>query len=166
LKKINVLFDMQQQLDVRIKEEKGLVGQDLFDELCTAALVELAEFLNETKVFKYWSNKTADREKTLEELVDFLHFLLSIGNHLGLRHRFSRDLPIKLEWGKKDIQLEYMRMCGQLAQLNQSAYDTTYELLTWRFLRLMMMLEFTWDDVLEAYFIKHKTNHLRLSSGY
>ena len=33
-------------------------------------LVELGELANETKCFKYWSKKTGDKEKILEEYID------------------------------------------------------------------------------------------------
>ena len=50
-----------------------------------ALLVEIGELANETRCFKYWSNKPAsEREVILEEYVDGLHFILSIGIDLGI----------------------------------------------------------------------------------
>lgn len=43
-----------------------------------ALLVEIGEFANEVKSFKYWSqNKQIDRNKILGELADILHFITS-----------------------------------------------------------------------------------------
>ncbi len=56
-----------------------------------ALLVEIGELANETRCFKYWSNKPAsEREVILEEYVDGLHFILSIGIDLGI----DKKLPI------------------------------------------------------------------------
>lgn len=51
------LFEMQRQLDDRIIKEKGLSGQNLFPNTVLALQVELAEFANEGRWFKHWSNK-------------------------------------------------------------------------------------------------------------
>ncbi|WP_106494911.1 dUTP diphosphatase [Lentibacillus sp. Marseille-P4043] len=53
------LIDMQKALDNRIIEEKGLQGKDLVANTFVALQVELAEFANEGRWFKHWSN---DRE--------------------------------------------------------------------------------------------------------
>ena len=54
-----------------------------------ALLVEIGELANETRCFKYWSNKPAsEREVILEEYVDGLHFILSIGIDLGIDKNF------------------------------------------------------------------------------
>ena len=44
----------------RYKKDK-----ELFDKNCIELMVEVNEFVNETKVFKYWSVKTPNKEKIL-----------------------------------------------------------------------------------------------------
>jgi dimeric dUTPase (all-alpha-NTP-PPase superfamily) len=53
------MLSMQKELDERIIKDKGLEGQDLFPNTVLALQVELAEFANEGRWFKHWSN---DRE--------------------------------------------------------------------------------------------------------
>jgi dimeric dUTPase (all-alpha-NTP-PPase superfamily) len=96
------LFEMQRQLDERIIKEKGLEGQDLFPNTVLALQVELAEFANNGRWFKHWSNNRKPRTKAtrgtndftgapvieeynplLEEFADGLHFFLSIANQKG-----------------------------------------------------------------------------------
>ncbi|MGQ8924303.1 dUTP diphosphatase, partial [Bacillus halotolerans] len=93
------MFEMQKALDERIIKEKGLEGQDLLPNLILALQVELAECANEWRGFKHWSNDREPRiclidkkgqtakeyykNPLLEEYVDCLHFILSIGNRLG-----------------------------------------------------------------------------------
>jgi dimeric dUTPase (all-alpha-NTP-PPase superfamily) len=55
------LLDMQKTLDERIIKEKGLEGQDLFPNTVLALQVELAEFANEGRWFKHWSNNKKPR---------------------------------------------------------------------------------------------------------
>ena len=46
-----------------------------------ALFVEVGEFANATRCFKYWSKKPSEsKERLLDEYVDMLHFWLSIGN--------------------------------------------------------------------------------------
>ncbi len=81
------LFDRQRELDERIEEEHQLSGNQ-FDERLLALLVELGELANETRSFKFWSTKgPSPQDVILEEYVDGIHFLLSIGLALG----YERD---------------------------------------------------------------------------
>lgn len=104
------LFEAQADLDKHIIEKKGLQGVDLLPNLILALQVELGECANEWRGFKYWSDDQEPRinvpyhtlsaniytgEKfpdveyknlLLEEYVDCLHFILSIGNYLGLQN--------------------------------------------------------------------------------
>src|SRR5690625_4915991 len=95
------LFETQRILDEKIVKEKGLEGQDLLDEKILALQVELGELANEWRGFKYWSTDQKARTEVfetsplpneplvvkknplLEEYVDCLHFILSIGLELG-----------------------------------------------------------------------------------
>ncbi|MBM4762734.1 dUTP diphosphatase [Bacillus sp. B15-48] len=51
------MLQMQKELDDRIIKEKGLEGQDLFPNTVLALQVELAEFANEARFFKHWSDR-------------------------------------------------------------------------------------------------------------
>ena len=74
------LFVMQEKLDNHIMEEHNLYGKTLFSEKLLALQVEIAELANETRCFKFWSNKgPSSKETILEEYVDCLHFILTIG---------------------------------------------------------------------------------------
>ncbi|MCY8309972.1 dUTP diphosphatase [Bacillus vallismortis] len=55
------MFEMQKALDERIIKEKGLGGQDLLPNTYVALDTELAEFANEGRWFKHWSNNQKPR---------------------------------------------------------------------------------------------------------
>ena len=57
--------------------------------LLSACNVEISEFANELKCFKYWKYVdnfvNIDKEKCKEELIDVLHFSLSICNYHNIK---------------------------------------------------------------------------------
>ncbi|WP_236620399.1 dUTP diphosphatase, partial [Geobacillus thermodenitrificans] len=97
------MFEMQRQLDEYIeREHPRQEGEDRLSKKILALMVELGELANEWRGFKFWShdqvprtrvlvNRTTDdigfknigpehiKNPLLEEYVDGLHFLLSIG---------------------------------------------------------------------------------------
>lgn len=92
------LIEMQKALDGRIRKEKGLEGKDLVPNTFVALQVELAEFANEGRWFKHWSEDREPRTSVsidcpcteyreanplLEEFVDGLHFFLSLAIQKG-----------------------------------------------------------------------------------
>src|SRR5690625_3503887 len=80
----DTLFEMQQKLDTYIKDNHNLENENLFDKKILALLVELGEIANETRCFKFWSTKEPNSiDIILEEYVDNIHFLLSIGLEKG-----------------------------------------------------------------------------------
>jgi len=83
------LFQMQKELDQYIVDKSipGGCGEIPGDAECfltdriLALSVEVGEFANATRCFKYWSIKPSEpKERLLDEYVDILHFWLSIGN--------------------------------------------------------------------------------------
>ncbi|WP_078430158.1 dUTP diphosphatase [Alkalihalobacterium alkalinitrilicum] len=160
--KVEKLFDMQRQLNDRIISEHRLEGQDLLAEQILALEVELGELANETRCFKYWSNKPpADRHIILEEYVDGLHFILSLG------------IVLKFE----NVEIQTIHFEGSLVQTFQRVYDLitklheqkTYESFTGLFdlyLFLGKNLGFTHQEIEQAYYDKNEVNHQRQDEGY
>ncbi|MCY8947998.1 dUTP diphosphatase [Bacillus atrophaeus] len=180
------MFEMQKALDERIIKEKGLEGQDLLPNLILALQVELAECANEWRGFKYWSNDREPRicvidkkgqtakeyykNPLLEEYVDCLHFILSIGNRLGIN---DSDTIC-------DIHSEYLRTINgsNTAKLFSFLFSISYSLihrnldketyinLFTSFFTLGEQLGFTGEQVEAAYMEKNAVNHQRQQEGY
>jgi len=55
-----------------------------YEKTCIELLVELGEFVNETKCFNYWTIKKPNKEKVLEELVDCITVTLILFDKLQL----------------------------------------------------------------------------------
>ena len=79
--KLQEIFDMQKSLNDDIKQKRNLTGftkEEWMQKETLAMLSELAELIDEVN-FKWWKNpKPVDATKVKEELVDILHFFVSM----------------------------------------------------------------------------------------
>ncbi|MEG7378935.1 dUTP diphosphatase [Bacillus subtilis] len=180
------MFEMQKVLDERIIKEKGLEGQNLLPNLILALQVELAECANEWRGFKHWSNdrepricvidKKGQTEKEyyknplLEEYVDCLHFILSIGNRLGWNDTDTiDDVVVQHLISEKGFDTAKTFSC-----LLSIAYGfhfsnvekRTYISLFTTFFELGDKLGFKWEQIEAAYMEKNAVNHQRQQEGY
>lgn len=182
---------MQRYLDDKIIKEKGLrqTKSDRLANTQVALLVELAEFANEGRWFKVWSEnqkpkkmylmesdedeniRPVEKNVLLEEYVDGIHFFLSIANQTEMRGA--------LEFNEMTLAERYKK--GNREKLNHSFLEVHYELSRFRVTKskvafsgawmnyLTMGLSgfgFTWAQIAEAYIGKNKTNHDRQAQGY
>ena len=82
--KLEEIFNMQGELDQYIKDKRALTGaqgftaEEWIQKKCLALLQETSELLNEVN-FKWWKNpKPVNTEALHEELIDILHFWVSM----------------------------------------------------------------------------------------
>ncbi|MDI6567102.1 dUTP diphosphatase [Bacillus subtilis] len=186
------MFEMQKALDERIIKEKGLEGQDLLPNLILALQVELAECANEWRGFKHWSNDREPRTKhpletspngafrkggnpLLEEYVDCLHFILSIGNRIGYSNKNTKkleggtlrsNLDVADQVGVFSDVFEAIAMVNEDISLSRLGPKASYAILFRRFNSLGTMLGFTPDQIEAAYMEKNAVNHQRQQEGY
>ena len=186
------MFEMQKALDERIIKEKGLEGQDLLPNLILALQVELAECANEWRGFKHWSNDREPRTKhpletspngafrkggnpLLEEYVDCLHFILSIGNRIGYSDKNTKkleggtlrsNLDVADQVGVFSDVFEAIAMVNEDISLSRLGPKASYAILFRRFNSLGKMLGFTPDQIEAAYMEKNAVNHQRQQEGY
>ena len=77
------ILKVNQGLD-KVFDEKYSSDIDYYNKNCIALLIELGEFINETKCFKYWSIKTPNMDNVLEEYADCITMCLSFFTHLNV----------------------------------------------------------------------------------
>lgn len=167
---LNELFELQAKLDAHIeKEHPRQPGEDRLAEKILALKVELGELANELpEVFKFWSNKKNNYEKALEELVDCLHFILSIGLDLKL----GGPYVIGTYKGPNIIR-QFNFVYQDVSKLDVAINEDweegeifeQYDELVRGFIGLGEMLGFTWEQIEQAYLAKNKINHERQDSG-
>jgi dimeric dUTPase (all-alpha-NTP-PPase superfamily) len=183
------LFEMQRVLDDHILDQHPeLKGQNNLDWKVLALLVELGECANEWRGFKKWSkdqeprtekhcekcngdgwyhddflgNVTCKNHKNplLEEYVDCLHFILSI----GLEMEIEKIKVLSLKKETLTVQFIHLFNAATILKINYS--ESAYLMFLSAFIGLGELLGFTWEQVEEAYFAKNEINHQRQVSGY
>ena len=187
--KFNKLFEIQSGLDYHIVKEKGLKGQDLLDKKILALQVELGELANEWRGFKFWSNDQEPRTKEidylklthdnvefknplLEEYVDCLHFILSIGLELEIR---PERVVVDSDYTEHTATETFNKMFSFTVYLKESIdYKLYTKDVVENYVSLVNLfiglgeehLGFTWEQIEQAYLDKNKTNHERQLNGY
>ncbi|TVP83604.1 MAG: dUTPase [Alkalicoccus sp.] len=164
---IEKLFHKQRQLDAYIEEKRNVTAEEVLEEKLLAFIVETGELANEVRCFKFWSGKgPSDKAVILEEYVDGLHFLLSIGNTLSERPEFDQSKKTIKEGTEKEKTAAFLVLTSLTSALykekNRNAYQETFE----AYISLAGLLGYTWDDVLEAYESKNKENYSRQDNNY
>jgi len=156
------LFERQRELDAYILEQQSLEGQDVFEEKILALLVELGELANETRCFKFWSQKaSSDKAVVLEEYVDSIHFLLSIGLEKG--YTFSQ---ITLEPANVSETAAFTQVFSSCTAFYHEQTESNYYHLFKQLLQLANVLGFSEKDIIQAYHKKNEVNYERQESGY
>ncbi|ATP59961.1 dUTP diphosphatase [Mesomycoplasma dispar] len=132
------------------------------DKVIIAAIVEIAEFANEIESFKYWKvNKKSNYEKTIEEYVDAIHFLVSACIHFETKQVFETKF-VK----NKDINEQFKQVFILASQfLQNKKIEILVELFEF-FLGFIEILDWTIDQVIEAYLEKYKKNLERIKNQY
>lgn len=116
----------------------------------------------------------------LEEYVDCLHFILSIGNSHAMQYGAFIPIysglktyqPIKYETIPKQfnylyLNIAYLMDCTCDCEIgNNSEIDDEYEQVFRLFIALGEMLGFTWEQIETAYMNKNQINHERQANGY
>ncbi|MEK4230280.1 dUTP diphosphatase [Solibacillus sp. FSL H8-0538] len=155
------LFEMQRELD-RFIEDTQNIEHDVFNEKGLALLVELSELANETRCFKFWSTKGAsERDVILEEFVDSIHFMLSLGNMRG----FALQQWPTVE-GKQDLTLWFLYTTTAVLTFIEQQSEQTYIAMWNAYSVLAFNLDFTEEDIISAYIAKNEKNYERQRSGY
>lgn len=154
---------MQKKLDDYIEGHHELKGEDLFEKRFLALLVELGELANETRCFKFWSTKEKSADDIIvEEYVDNIHFLLSIGLHKG--YTFSEiGVPASVH---TDLTAAFNAVFSACLMFYKEQTETHYHIMFQRYLHVANLLGFTEQDIIEAYGKKNEVNYKRQAQGY
>lgn len=156
------LFTMQEQLDRYIEENHQLNGLDVFQEKHLALLVELGELANETRCFKFWSTKPgSDKSTVLEEYVDGVHFILSLGIDKGFRYESADLKPTD-----QTVTEQFNDVFEACVTFKNKPILVNYHQLFTRFLQLGDKLGFTEQAIQQAYYKKNEINYTRQNEGY
>lgn len=168
---LQTLLDKQRELDAHILENHPIgAGDDRLAKKVLAFQTELGECANEWRGFKFWSDDQKPRTSVLEEYVDCLHFLLSIGLEIGVQEiEVAQNLSTPKVYANKPTVQRFIGLnAGALALLNRTTrtLSDSYLSMFEGFIKLAYQLGFTWEQVETAYFEKNAVNHQRQETGY
>lgn len=157
------LYSMQKELDYRIKEQHDLHNQNVLHDKMLALLVELGELANETRCFKFWSHKGPNEQNIiLEEYVDGLHFILSIGIEKGFYYEPSMEHYTP----NLSVTNVFLQVYEKAIQLQNNMTENNYKTLVEQYLQLGYSLGFNENMIEDAYVEKNEVNHERQNQGY
>ncbi|MFC4618206.1 dUTP diphosphatase [Camelliibacillus cellulosilyticus] len=158
------LYSIQKALNDSIDEKHGLKHSELFNEVTLAFLVELGELANETRCFKFWSLKPpSETAIILEEYVDGIHFLLSLGLDFGYTDVSGLRLA-KTQHG--NLTKSFLDVFSQTDRFRQTKSEEDFLTLFTIYLGLGADLGFDASQIEEAYMAKNAINYERQRQNY
>lgn len=162
MNQFNEVYEANKQLDARFDEQyhqhdPAIIRMNIV-ELC----VEIGELANETRCFKYWSQKKASESTViLEELADCFLMTLCFCNYKHL------VLPASFKQIEKDnINVVFQHLFYLASSLEPSLDEKIILDLLNHFIHLGYLLHFSDDDMIKACFHKIKIVEKRLQSDY
>ena len=160
LLKWNKIYQTNIELDGIFYTKYGS-DKDVYKKNCLEILVELGEFINETKVFKYWSCKEPIKEKILEEYADVITMCLYFYREFGLKID-DRYLHLKT----KNI-IELMNyLYHQMSLLMEKGNKKLIQDIFYNVLYMGELLNIKEEEIIDAVNRKHQIIKERLESNY
>ena len=159
---LSELFKAQARLDETIAKNHNVSYATTRSPRTLALLVEIGEFANTTRCFKYWSNKGSEaKDVVLDEYADGLHFFLS----LGIDIKTTKEV---YEISKPDNNLtdQFHLVYRLIADFKDDASEVNYIKAFSSFLNILPLVGYTWKDLEEAYYKKLGTNYVRQETNY
>ncbi|QAS53985.1 dUTP diphosphatase [Halobacillus litoralis] len=155
------LYLMQRRLDQYIENQHQLQKGEKVEEKILALLVEVGELANETRCFKFWSTKgPSEKQVILEEYVDGVHFLLSLGIDLEFMYHSEHTEAY-------DSQTDaFLSIYKSIEQFRLYKNEETYMALFHEYLQLGLTLGLTEGELIKAYEDKNQVNFKRQDEGY
>ena len=157
------LFSMQKDLDEKIETQHQLQDESLIERKILALLVEIGELANETRCFKFWSLKPpAPINVILEEYVDGIHFILSLGLEINIEVTLSFE-SIQAE---RNVTEQFLKVYEVVHAFKEEQTIRSYKNMLAEYLFLGQLLGFSNEQVKDAYVSKNEVNHVRQQQGY
>ena len=164
MNKINVseLFPLQEKLDEEIHRLHNVNYVNTLHKRIVALLVELGEFANETRAFKFWSLKgPSEKSVILDEYADALHFFLSIGIAIGVK-----DMEVDIDPIKNDLVEQILLVYQDVSELSKIVNEANYRTAFKDFLNIAPILNYSSIDIINAYKQKLAVNYKRQENHY
>jgi Uncharacterized protein conserved in bacteria len=159
---LDPLFPLQKALDETIQKDHSVTYDSTHYQRLLALLVEIGELANETRCFKFWSEKgPSPKERILDEYADGMHFFLSLGIPLGVEKMTHKWRP-----DQKELTLQILKTYDLVAALLESYDAKHYAIAFGSYLNILPLLGYEGEEAIEAYQRKLAVNYQRQKDHY
>lgn len=144
---LNKLFIIQKEFDKLLSKNVDKSSCDLLPQKTLALQASLGSLANKTNCFKFWGHEEAiTKESLLDEYVETLNFLLSI----GIDNNYI-DLDITLNRAEYKITDQFLGLYIDINDFITCSCEDQYNTLVEDFLNLGLSLGFTEEEMESAY---------------
>lgn len=155
-------YILQENLDKEIALKHNISYASTRCERTLALFVEISEFANASRCFKYWSNKPSEsKERLLDEFADGLHFILSLGVDINIKNKIFRLLDLKLNCSET-----FLKLYQDISKFSLTYLEEDYINMMETFLSLIFAFNFEMLDLSKAYLKKLNINYKRQENNY
>ncbi|WP_251549503.1 dUTP diphosphatase [Neobacillus muris] len=162
--KLTKLFDMQKALDQHIEQKHQLQEEDLFSRKVLALLVEVGELANETRCFKFWSVKpSSPKDVILEEFVDGVHFILSLGIECGFDRQ---EFEVAVKPSGLNVTEQFLLLYETIDRFKLDKSFSGFLTVIETYLQLGILLGISQTEMEQAYLRKNEVNYQRQADNY
>ena len=156
------LYALQKGLDEDIAKRHQVTYESTFEKRLLALFVELGEFANETRCFKFWSLKDpSEKSVILDEYADALHFFLSLGLAIGID-----DFAFSFMKPQETLSKAILGVYEKVLEFDKKREKVSYGIAFQSFLNLLPLLGYSFPDMEEAYKKKLAVNYKRQETHY
>ena len=156
------LYQKQAELDKRIADNHGITYATTRERRILALLVEIGEFANATRCFKYWSNKSSEpQDIVLDEYVDGLHFFLSLGIDINVSKKAYNHTKHASDLTEQILEV-YRLASIFLKKQDEKSYIKAFQ----AFINIVPLLKVRWSTIEKAYYKKLGENYNRQDNNY
>jgi len=156
------LYLKQAELDQRIADNHHVSYETTRERRILALLVEIGEFANATRCFKYWSNKASEPlDVVLDEYVDGLHFFLSLGIDIKVNKK-TYNYTKHADNLTKQVLETYRLASIFYKNQDEKSYIKAFQ----AFINIVPLLKVRWNVIEKAYYKKLGENYHRQDTNY
>lgn len=156
----NLVYLENTKLDLEF-ETKYKELTDMYQKNCIELLVEISEFINETKCFKYWSIKKPEYDKVYEECADVICMILYYYDYFKIKSVTTTRMQLT-----SDLMSEINKLYIDATKLiDKGSVNITKKIYT-RFMHICKLLNLSEEEILKSCYRKININIDRLNSDY
>lgn len=162
MQQFEMIYEENKKLDEIFDDLYDNENYDTFRKNALELLVELGELANETRCFKYWSNKKAsEKEIVLDEFADCMLMILFFANKLDIK--LDEEFKVINE---NDIILQFVNLYKEASLIIEDFNKERIKTILSNLVNLGHLIGFSDMDIKEGCIKKINRNKERFKTGF